>query len=59
MSDQQRLDAFLKRLEADPDLSAIAVLLGPYKAMMRDPSAVVQVIESVVAHWHATQEVAA
>ena len=54
MNDEERLDAFLERLKADPDLVAFAVVIGPYRAMMRDASAVVQVIEGVIAHWNAT-----
>lgn len=53
MSDQERVDAFIKRLEADPDLAAIAIVLAPYRAMMGDPSTIVAVIEAVITHWNA------
>ena len=54
MSDEQRLDAFLERLRGDPDLMAFSIVIGPYRAMMRDPATVVAVIEAVIAHWNAT-----
>jgi hypothetical protein len=53
VSDQERVDAFIKRLEADPQLAAIAIVLGPYRAMMGDPSSIVAVIEAVIEHWNA------
>ncbi len=54
MSDQERVDAFIRRIEADPDLAVIAIVLNPYRAMMGDPSAIVAVIEAVIQHWQAT-----
>jgi polyphosphate kinase len=57
MTDKERVDAFIERLSADPDLVAIAVVLGPYRVMMGDASAIVAVIESVIAHWQATAPV--
>jgi hypothetical protein len=54
MTDQERVDAFLARLQADPDLAAIAVMLGPYKAMIRNPTTIVIVLDSLVDHWQAT-----
>lgn len=54
MSDQERVDAFIRRLEQDPELAAIALVLAPYRAMLPDPSSIVAVIEAVIEHWQAT-----
>jgi hypothetical protein len=54
MSDDERIDAFFARLKADPNLAALAVIIAPYRAMSRDPAALVAVLDAVAEHWTAS-----
>ena len=53
MTDNERIDAFFARLQADPNVSALALMLAPYRAMTRDPASLVAVLDALAAHWAA------
>ena len=57
MNDAERLDFFFARLQADPDLSTLAVVLGPYRAMTPAAS-LVALLNALAAHWAASSHAA-
>jgi hypothetical protein len=57
VSDEQKIDVFFARLRDDPDLSALAIVLGPYRAMTRDPAALVATLNALAAHWSAANAI--
>lgn len=59
MSDEERIDFFFARLQADPELSVLAVVLAPYRAMARDPAGLVATLNALAAHWAAANNHAA
>ena len=56
MTPSERVDAFFERLHADPDLSTLAVMLGPYRAMTNAPS-LIALFDALSVHWAATANV--
>jgi len=53
VSDDEKIDYFFDRLKADPELAALAIVLGPYRAMTHDPASLVATLNSLAAHWAA------
>jgi hypothetical protein len=53
VTDDERIDFFFARLQADPDLAVLAVVLAPYRAMSPDAAGLVATLNALAAHWAA------
>jgi hypothetical protein len=58
VTDDERIDFFFARLQADPELAALAVVLGPYRAMSGNPAGLVATLNALAAHWAAANHAA-